>query len=268
MMTEEQFKATIIEKYREHFEHCYRLHQFVQAALQNNKWFTKNHHDAALLYIRPRAFKAFDAVRRLCELAMCEDAAVVLRCLVNLMAVTRWISIEPEKRPKKYLAWYWIERYERAQQRPDKFSSEQIADIQKHFNTERSQFEFTNSKGKLVLAKNWYQPEAHTIYDLFKESGLQRVYENAYRPLSATEHSDVMAYFAMFAKAEMVDGETKLEIQSDSNVRVFLRTAFHCFADILRVCENTIPLAKGEELSEIVAAATAFYKNDAQTEKI
>lgn len=267
-MTEEEFKSAIVEKNRESLDHCYRLHQFVQTSLQNNKWFTKNHHDAALLYIRPRAFKAFDAVRRLCELAMCEDAAVVLRCLVNLMAVTRWIALEPEKRAKKYLSWYWIERHERAERRPDKFSAEQTAFIQAKFDESKSQFEFTDSKGKVVLGRNWYQPEVKTIFDMFKESGLEQVYENAYRPLSATEHSDVMAYFAMFAKAEMVDGETKLEIQSDANVAVFLRTAFQCFGDILRVCEKTIPLADGKELNEIVAAGLAYYKNDAQTEKI
>jgi Family of unknown function (DUF5677) len=268
MMTEEEFRSSLIEKYRVDFDHCYRLHQFVQATLQNNKWFTKNHYDAALLYIRPRSFKAFDAVRRLCEVALCEDAAVVLRCLVNLMAVTRWISLIPDKRAKKYLAWYWIERHERVARRPDRFSAEQIAVVQKHFDTEKSQFEFTNSKGKLVLARNWYQPEVNNIFEMFKEVGLEQVYENSYRPLSATEHSDVMAYFAMFAKAEMIDGETKLEIQSDANVSVFLRTAFHCFADILAVCDKAVPLSDGKELSEIIAAGLAYYKNDAQVDKI
>ena len=47
MMNEEQYKTMIVEKYQGDFDHCYRLHQFVQAALVNNKWFTKNHHDAA-----------------------------------------------------------------------------------------------------------------------------------------------------------------------------------------------------------------------------
>jgi len=41
MKDEEEFKATIVEKYTDHFNHCYRLHQFVQVSLQNSKWFTK-----------------------------------------------------------------------------------------------------------------------------------------------------------------------------------------------------------------------------------
>jgi hypothetical protein len=260
MMDEQEFKAALLEKYREHFDHCYRLHQFVQASLQNNKWLVRNRHDVALLYIRPRAFKSFDSVRRLCEVVLCEDAAVVLRCLVNLMAVTRWISRDPEKRSSKYLGWYWVIRHQRAAEQPEKFSTEEIANIQQHFDAEKSQFEFTNQKGKLCFAKNWYQPEVNSIYDLFKEAGIEEVYENAYRPLSATEHSDVMAYLPMFANTGMEGGERKLEIQNDLNVTVFLRTAFRCFADILQTCDNTIPLAEGKELSEIVAAGMAFYK--------
>ena len=262
MMDEEQYKTMIVEKYQGDFHHCYRLHQFVQAALQNNKWFTKNHHDAALLYIRPRSFKAYDSVRRLCEVAACEDAAVVLRSLVNLRAVARWISlIDPEKRSKKYLAWYWIERHERATESPAKFSAADIANIQARFDVEKTQFEFINKKGKPAFAKTWYQPEAMTIFDLFQQAGIEDVYERAYRPLSATEHSDVMAYLPMFANAKMVDGETKLEIQSDSNVATYLQAAFQSFADILRTCDMTIPLAEGTELRDIVIAGMEFYKS-------
>jgi len=261
-MDEAQYRAVIVEKYQADFEHCYRLHQFVQAALVNNRWFTKNHHDAALLYIRPRAFKAYDSVRRLCEVVACEDAAVVLRSLVNLRAVARWISLtDPEKRSKKYLGWYWIERHERATESPDKFSPAQIASIQARFDIEKTQFEFTNKKGKLVLPKTWYQPEAMTIFDLFQQAGIEHIYQNAYRPLSATEHSDVMAYLPMFANAKMADGETKLEIQSDANVAKYLQAAFISFGDILRTCDATVPLAEGNELRDIVIAGTEFYRS-------
>lgn len=128
------------------------------------------------------------------------------------MAVARWISIDdPKKRSKKYLGWYWIERHERAAERPERFFSEEIASIQKRFEAEKSQFE-----GKLNFAKTWYQPEAMLVYDLFKQAGLEEVYENAYRPLSATEHSDGMTDQPMFANAKMEDGERKLEIQNAS----------------------------------------------------
>jgi hypothetical protein len=28
--------------------------------------------------------------------ALCEDAAVILRCLLNLLVVTRWIALRPD----------------------------------------------------------------------------------------------------------------------------------------------------------------------------
>src|ERR1700686_2886659 len=162
MMDEEQYKATIVEKYREHFNHYYRLHQFVQAALQNNKWLTRNHHDAALLYIRPRAFKSFDSVRRLCEVASCEDAAVILRSLLNLMAVTRWISMEPFVRARKYLHWYWVQMHTDLQTLGDAIPSGYAPYIEERYRRVKKQFEYTDGKGKKKQAKKWHQPEARS----------------------------------------------------------------------------------------------------------
>jgi len=267
-MDDQQFTQSTYAKYQEHFDHFYRLHQFAQASLQEYRGFTKDHYHAAVQLICPRAFKSFDSIRRLCEVASCEDAAVVLRCLLNLMAVTRWISRDPQKRAKKYLAWYWIELHQRAKRQPENFLADSIAEIQKHFDVEKSHFEFVNAKGKPDFAKHWYQPEVHSIFDLFKEVDLEKFYDEAYRPLSGTEHSDVMTYFAMFANAEKKDGETKLEIQSDSFVRDYLRDAFKYFADIFDVCNKTMALADDKELQEIVAAGITFYKTNIQSKGV
>jgi hypothetical protein len=262
LISDHQFAALTYKKYKEHFDHFYRLHQFAQSSLQNHSWFTRNHYDMALQYICPRAFKSFDAIRRLCEVALCEDAAVILRCLLNLMAVTRWISLDPENRAKKYLGWYWIEQHERVERWPEKFSADAIADIQKHFETEKVQFEFITPKGKPDFAKQWYQPEARTIRDLFKGVGLEKVYDDTYKPLSGTEHSDVMAYFSMFADAEFKNGERKLAIQSDGRVPEYLRHGFVYFAQIFGIHNQTVVAANDQEFQQIVKEGTAFYLND------
>ena len=261
-MDEQQFKESVVAKFREHFDHFYRLHQFAEAALQEYRGFTKDHYFAALQAICPRAFKSFDAIRRLCEVASCEDAAVVLRCLLNLMAVTRWISRDPQRRAKKYLAWYWIELHRQAEQFPGRIPPAWVVDIRKNFDAVKSQFEYGDAKGKIKLVKHWYRPDVHTIFDLFKEVDLELHYEEAYRPLSGTEHSDVMTYFAMFANAEKRDGETKLEIQSDSFVRSYLRNGFQYFADIFGICNKTMALADDKQFQEIVAAGITFYQAD------
>jgi hypothetical protein len=267
LMDDKQFTASIYAKYQEHFDHYYELLQFAQASLVNHRSFTRDHYDAALQYTCPRAFKSFDTIRRLCELALCEDAAVIVRCLLNLMAVTRWISRDPQKRAQRYFGWYWIELNQRAEQSPEEFSPASIADIKKHFDVEKAKFEFTNRRGKLDFARQWYEPEAHSIYDLFKEVDLEAAYIEAYKPLSGTEHSDVMAYFAMFANAEKKDGETKLEVQSDSFVRNYLRGGFQYFADIFGTCNKTLPYADGQKFQEIVSAGMAFYRADMQASR-
>ena len=259
-MTEEEFRTLIVSKYPNHFSHCYRLHQFVQAALQGNKWFTRDHHDAAILYIRPRSFKALDSVRRLCEVALCEDAAVILRSLVNLTAVTRWIAKDPAKRAKKYLAWYWIERHKAMSERPDDFSAEDRSKIQGHFDAERASFEFVDQKGKPKFARYWYQPEANSIYDLFQQADIAEMHKDAYRPLSATEHSDVMAYVPMFENLEIVGDEKKLAMQSDSDVPGYLQTAFKCLGGILQTCDRTLPLTPGNKLKTIWNDGADFFQ--------
>jgi hypothetical protein len=215
------------------------------------------------MYIGPRAFKSLDSIRRLCEVALCEDAAVVLRSLLNLMAVTRWISLDPQRRGGKFLGWYWIELHARVERKPNKFSEEQKNEIQTRFDVVKSQFEFTNRKGKADFAKQWYQPEVHSIYALFKEVNLGPTYENAYKDLSGTEHSDVMAFYSMYADAVVVKGERKLAVQSISLVPEYLQAAFQYFADIFATCNKTMSLADETEFDGIVHAGMSFFRSSA-----
>src|SRR5579863_2543848 len=115
---EQQFKAMIYATYRGHFDHFLRLHQLAETSLLAYKGFNKDHYHGALVLIFPRAYKSFDSIRRLCEVALCEDAAVILRSLLNLLAVTRWISLKPDARARRYFAWYWVEMHRETQRAP------------------------------------------------------------------------------------------------------------------------------------------------------
>jgi hypothetical protein len=98
-ITEDAFRERTVSNYREHFNHVYRLLEFAREAIAKYKyqgnWPTAYHRCLTLIF--PRAYKSFDAIRRLCEVAYCEDAGVILRSLLNLLVVTRWISIEPDR---------------------------------------------------------------------------------------------------------------------------------------------------------------------------
>ncbi|HKF53279.1 MAG TPA: DUF5677 domain-containing protein [Candidatus Acidoferrales bacterium] len=259
---EDQFKQFIYTKHQPYFDHVYRLFMFAQEALRNYKGLATDAYYASLQLICPRAFKSFDSVRRLCEIASCEDAAVVLRSLLNLMAVTRWISLDPTKRGKRYLAWYWVQMYRISQQSKARFPQAWIPETHKRYAAEKAQFEYQDGKGRTQMVKHWYQPEANTIRDLFKQVELEQHYVEAYEPLSGVEHSDVMAFFPMIAHAERREEENEraLAIQSDLYVPHYLRNAFQYFADIFGMCNKTMPLADDKRFREIVDEGIQFYK--------
>lgn len=261
-ITEEEFRQGIVEKHREHFDHIYGLHQFAEEAIRKYRGLSKTAYHASLSLIFPKAFKSFDAIRRLCEIASCEDAAVILRSLLNLLAVTRWISLSPHERAGRYLAWYWIAMYSDANQFKNRFPAQWIPVIRTHYDRAKSQFEYKDAKGKVRMAEKWYEPDARTIRDLFVQVGLEKHYEEAYRPLSGVEHSDCTAYFAMVAEAERSVGEKRLEVQSDLFVPHYLRNAFQYFGEIFRICNKTNPLADTTKLEEIIGVGIKFFEND------
>jgi hypothetical protein len=264
-MSEEQFKRSIYERYREHFDHLYALLALAEQSMHTYRGFTGDHYQGALVLIFPRAFKSFDSVRKLCEIVYCEDAAVVLRSLLNLLVVTRWIALDPQSRAKKYFAWYWIEMHREAEWVRDIASAEWMADIEKHYNEIKPQFEYRDKQGRAKMARQWYEPEAHSIRDLFKEVGLEGQYEEGYRSLSGIEHSNAMAFFGMIAKAEKEGDERRIEVHSDLFLPHYLRNAFQYFADIFRICNKTNPLTDGRNLEEIIEAGIKFYATDMRT---
>jgi hypothetical protein len=261
-MTEERFRETIYGKYKGHLDHVYALLRLAGRAVETYRNFTSTHYEASLSLIFARAYKSYDSIRRLCELASCEDAGVLLRNLLNLTAVTRWISRDPASRAKRYLDWYWVSLKADAEKSPYRFPRLWLPTIQEHFEAVKSQFEYMDKKNRPKLVKHWYEPEVRSIRDLFEKVELKMQYEEAYTPLSSIEHSDINAFLAMTAQLTREGDERPLEIHGDVFVPHYLRNAFQYFADIFRICNKTIPLADGAELNAIVEAGVKFYAID------
>ncbi len=257
-----QFKEYIHAKFGPYFNPFLRLHRFAERSLARYKGFTKDHHDASLVLIFPRAYKSFDSIRRLCEVALCEDAAVILRCLLNLLVVTRWISLNPKIRAEKYLRWYWIEMYREAEDAPGLVPAGHLKEIQTKYAAFKSLFEYTDAKGQRRVVKQWYMPDVNSILDMFIEVGLENQYNEGYRPLSGVEHSDAMAYFAMVGGSQRTADSRELAIQSDLFIPAYLRNAFQYFGDIFKLCAKTIPLCDTKELDRVVTEGMNFYSAD------
>jgi len=258
-MEEVGFKQHIYEKYKEHFNPFLRLHRLAELSLSNYRGFTKNPYDASLVLIFPRAYKSFDSIRRLCEVALCEDAAVILRCLLNLLVVTRWIELNPKVRAEKYIRWYWVAMHRETENSKVSLSGALQTELQAKYDSAKRLFEYTDNKGCIKIAKHWYSSEVNSLFDMFKEVGLETHYNEGYRLLSGVEHSDAMAYFAMLRDSERSESERQLAVQSDLFIPAYLRNAFQYFGAIFRICNNTIPLAEAKTLDEIVVEGMNFY---------
>lgn len=261
-MSEDKFREILYQKYREHFDHFYRLFSFAQEAVHNYRSFTTSNYDSSLNLIFGRAYKSIDSIRRLCEVASCEDAAIILRSLLNLLAVTRWISLDPVPRSNKYLAWYWVGMHADAREFGPIVPPSSIPLIEGRYQAIKSLFEYKDAKGQTRMPHKWYQPEANSIRDLFVQVGLEKQYDEGYKPLSGIEHSDSSAFFAMVASMDKTGDERRIEIHSDLLLPHYLRNGFQYFADIFRICNQTIPLANAEQLEQIASAGLGFYKTD------
>ena len=259
--TEEEFRQVIQTKYPEHFSHVYALHQLAESAIHRYRGFTSNHYQGSLVLIFGRAYKCYDSIRRLCEIALCEDAGVLLRSLLNLMAVTRWISQDPQIRAKRYFDWYWVSQNSNARKAPGLVPRQRLLTIEKHFNAVKSQFEFKDKKSRVKFAKHWYEPDARSIRDLFEKVELAEHYEDLYGPLSSIEHSDIDAFLGMTRDMKRSGSESRLEMSDDKPIPHYLRNAFQYFGDIFRICNASMSIAKTEELEEILAAGLKFYSN-------
>jgi hypothetical protein len=262
LMTEDEFKTSLIGKYPNHFEHFYSLYRFADDACRSYRGYNSDAYHASLSLVFGKAFKSYDSIRRLIEVASCEDAGVVLRSLLNLLAVTRWISVDPQRRSSKYLAAYWLTMKFHAAQSPNLFPKAWIDDIETRFERIKHLFEYTDSSGKTRLARQWYQPEANTIHDLFVQTDLEKQYDEGYRILSGIEHSDATAYFGMVAGSDTGGSERQLNIHSDLSVPHYLRNGFQYFAEIFSICNRTNPLADAITLQQIVQDGKEYYASD------
>jgi hypothetical protein len=257
-ITEDQFRAIIYVKFHEHFEHIHALETLAGNALVAYKGFYSNTYEASLSLIFPRAFKSFNSVRRLCELASCEDAAVILRSLLNLVVVTRWIQLDLPRRADKYFAWYWVQMHLDVGKL--KTPPEWLPVIEKNFDRVRPLFTYADAKGKSRLAKKWYEPEANSLYDLFEQAGLKDHYDT-YGFLSGIEHSDATAYYGMLVDSKTPEGDTRLELQNDLFVPRYLVNAFRYFGEVFRICNDTMHLVASESLEAVLMAGMEFSQS-------
>jgi Family of unknown function (DUF5677) len=260
--TEEEFRRVLFQKHENHFVYVYQLHQFAEEAMAKYKGVTATTYKTAMWLILARAFKSFDSIRRLCEVANCEDAGILLRSLLNLMAITRWISKDPEIRAKRYLGWYWVDMKQYADKHGALLPPEWVSQINQKYASNKRIYEYKDLSGNVRMAEKWYEPDARHIRDLCCQVDLELQYEDAYKPLSGVEHSDATAYFAMVTEMERGHDENSLAVHSDLFLPHYLRNAFQYFAEIFTIANDSIDVVDPKSLAEFRIEGTKFYASD------
>jgi hypothetical protein len=259
-LEEGEFTEMIQHKYMDYFSHLFVLHQLAASSLQSFLGKIDNHHQATCSLVFGRAFKSFDSIRRLCMVASTEDASILLRSLLNLVVITRWISIDQSARSQRYLEYYWFSLKEKAEKYPGFASKERMKEINANYERVRHHFEWRDSKGKLQTAKTWYQPAANTLRDMFAEVDMEDHYDGAYSPLSSIEHSDAHAFAQMLPGLRTATGTTNLKLHQDVMIPSILRNAFQYFAEIFALCNCAIPLADQDQLNGIRKEGFNFFQ--------
>lgn len=262
-MTEDEFRESIVKKYQGSFYQVSKLHHFVQEWMSTAKVNVSPYRNVLWLVLA-KGFKSFDSVRRLCEIAYCEDAGILLRSLLNLLAIVRWISLDPPVRSAKYLGWFWIEMRKDAERHKDIVPPDWIAQVEKHYESARRIFEYKDGEGNVRMARKWHQPEAHTIEDLFKQTDLEEQYEDGYRLLSGVEHSDATAYFPMIVGMEKGADTRSMNVHDDRFVPDYLRNAFQYFADIFRICNGGLGMVAAGTFEELANEGMEFFRGQSK----
>ncbi len=262
-MAEDDFKnraelaAWIVNvRYREHFAVANGLINYAEELMRNRVQADKNSKYAhAMALLAGKAYKSYLSSVQLASQGLVEDMGIVVRSLVNLCIVARWIShTDREARARRYIGWFWVEMLEMTRSIPA--PPKVRAQIERAYKHVKGLFQSRNKKGKLVSWRTWHNS---SIKEMATEVGMLEYYRGYYAPLSATEHSSALAYFGM-AATKTQSGDIVVGLGDHRFLAEYLKCAFVCFADVLALWNDVFKVAKEAELEAKISEGIDFFK--------
>jgi len=267
LLTEDQMRRRLREKYREPFQHCWTLLELAQEVLGDFKGAAQTPYQRSMFLIAGRAFKSYHAILNLCEIAYTEDAGIILRSLFQLFVITRWLKTDTsEDRARKYLGWFWVVMHEEVEQDGTRIDPGLVKLVAEQYKNHEPLFTYTDKDGKRKMRRKWYEPEARSLEDMASQVELQNQYDGLYRPLSSIEHSDAVAYFGMISEMETKSEGSALSLHSDMFVPAYLRNAFQYFAEIFNRWNRTFRGVDEQDLTRVIDGGMSFFKQEMQAD--
>jgi len=199
MSTRADLRSKIYDEFEEIFDSTNELVRVAQGMMteMNQKGILKagiqSHEKASAILFR-EAYSRFLAVKLLCEDGMGDTSLIVLRSQLNLYIMFHWIlKKQKEARAKRYIGWYWKTWKGKIDQAPSDYDAAWKREVRKKHNAIRHLYTYkvrdkATGKLKRKWAKYWHEPL--TIERMAQDAGLERHYEDGYRPLSRVEHVD------------------------------------------------------------------------------
>jgi hypothetical protein len=236
MMEDEQFKDEAeftqwleTQKYPEHFRRARLLRSKTEDALVKGGLAPSGSAYAkAVALIFGKAYKSYVSALCLAGRGLTEDMGVVVRSLLNLFIIAKWIATaDREARATRYLEWYWVEMYKLMDLIPAPQSAK--TDIEQEYRRVKPFFEHMDKKGNMRMPVTWH---GSNIRQMATEVGLVQHYQIVYAPLSAYEHSSSLAYFGMLSDADR-DGGTLIRLRDHQFVPFYLGYGYQYLAGIL-----------------------------------
>jgi len=217
--------------------------------------------DAELAYPRAvylmtgKAYKSYCSALFLARYGFTEDMGVVVRSLLNLDIVLKWISsADREARAKRYLGWFWVEMHRLLTVLPAPPDME-VA-IQRQYSKVKRLFEFQSSKGRTLMPREWHNTN---IKEMADQVGMTGYYDEYYKTLSATEHSSALSYFGMLAESGP-GGTTVIGLGDHRFLRPYLECAFVCFSEVIYVWNEVFGVMDSAVLDGELSADVEFFR--------
>jgi len=236
MIEDEQFEdeAELIQwletqKYPEHFRWARMLRSKTEDALvKGGHAPSDSAYAKAVALIFGKAYKSHVSALCLAGRGLTEDLGVVVRSLLNLYIIARWIATaDREARAVRYIEWFWVEMWKLMDLAQPPQSTR--TDIEKEYTRAKPLFEYVDKKGKRRMPDTWH---ASNIKQMATEVGLLQHYQIVYAPLSAYEHSSSLGYFGMLSDADR-QGGTLIRLRDHQFVPFYLGYGYQYLAGIL-----------------------------------
>ena len=192
-------------------EHLFRLAKEIVGTRCGREFDREDHLGFMMLNYLAKQVDHGEAVVSLCQKGLFVDAALIARAMLEGMAFVGFAGKSPDTRPRRWRLWavvydyrLLLDRRSRGHPPPDEIAD---AVTERAFGPEGMMYFRASARNMLrnqghlddrlredPFVQHWYQPEAHTIRDVFDEADVASLYEDQYVRISKWSHWGIEGY--------------------------------------------------------------------------